>query len=85
MATVRALRLPTFLFTRDLTLGQSDTCGLLMRQMETAYEHVELLNRSTFKVGLAYLPFAPKGSFEVRSRYRFSGKMPVLPFHLDLD
>lgn len=77
------LNFPVFILARDLTLGQSDASGILMGQIESAYRHVSFLNRGTFDVGSAYVPFAPKLSYEVRPRYHFSGRLASLPFRFD--
>jgi hypothetical protein len=71
------------LLAGDLTFGQSETLGLISKEIERAYNHVVILNEGTFRVGAAYLPFAPKRTFQVRPWYRFGGRMSVLPFHLD--
>ena len=42
-----------------------------------------VLDRATFDVGYAYVPFMPKHSYQVQHRYRFSGKLPLLPIHID--
>lgn len=79
----RTSNFPAIILARDLTLGQSDTNAILRRQIENVYHHVAFLQRGTFEIGSAYLPFAPKRSYDVRSRYRFSGRLASLPVHID--
>jgi len=79
----RRVGFPALFLARDLTLGQSPTSGQMMHRIQDAYKHVMVLNQGTFEVGSTYLPLAPKRSYEVRPRYRFSGRLASLPFRFD--
>jgi hypothetical protein len=85
MATVqqRTSLAPAMMVIYEVTRGQSDTSGLLTGRMNQAYDHLMLLHSSAFSVVSHYSPFLPKRTFEIRPRYRFSGPMPSLEFHLD--
>jgi hypothetical protein len=72
---------PAMLWARDMTIGQGEVAGLLMRQIVDARAHVSILNESSFALG--YQPFKPKRSFQTKVHYRFTGRMPALAIDLE--
>jgi len=79
----RAGVLPGLVLAADISLGHSDTSTLLMRQIHEVERHVLELQHGTFFGGTVYVPFLAKRSFEIRPRYRFTGRMPFLPLEID--
>ena len=67
----------------ELTLGQGKTYGLLMTQIASVRDRIQVLNQATFHAGYVYAPFRPKRSFESKIRYRFTGRMPALPIDIE--
>jgi len=71
------------LLAHELTVGNGDAYDLWMNRIQSVSNHVAILQRESLGLKPGYIPFRPRHTFEVRSRYRYAGKMPALPYRLD--